>query len=204
MTIYATRREVARPSLRDLAAAAEVSVPTLRHYFGVRREVIDALLEESLRLGRAGLDAQSKSDAPFPESIRQYSRALIGALSAQRDVKLGDLFAMSLGEGLLDVGVSQSTLRHTLEPTIETLEARLAHHVARGEMIDTDIRTAALMLLSPLLLASLHQNQLQGAGCRPMALETTADDLSAAFVRAYARQPATADAPKNKLVVPAI
>ncbi|WP_309646228.1 TetR/AcrR family transcriptional regulator C-terminal domain-containing protein [Phenylobacterium sp.] len=190
MTLHAMRRDVVRPSLRDLAAAADVTVPTLRHYFGARRDVLDAMLEESLRLGRGGLDAQARSDAPFDQSMRDYARALIGALAAPRDVKLGDVFAVSLGEGLLDTEVSASTLRHTLEPTIETLEARLAVHVARGEMIETDVRTAALMLLSPLLLASLHQDQLSGATCRPMALDAMADDLSAAFVRAYARQPA--------------
>lgn len=186
MSVRMMRREVVRPSLRDLAAAAEVTVPTLRHYFGGRPEVVDAVLAECLRLGRDGLDAQSRSDQPFAASIHDYARALVRALSAPREVRLGDIFAVSLAEGLLDAQVSGPALQHILDPTLETLEKRLRIHVERGEMIDADVRSAALMLLSPLLLASLHQDQLEGARHRPLSLDTLADTLSDAFVRAYA------------------
>jgi AcrR family transcriptional regulator len=179
------RRETPRPSLRELASAAGVSVPTLRHYFGARPQVIDAIFEECLRLGRDGLDAQRRPEKPFEESIHDYSRALIRALGMEREVRLGDLIAVSLGEGLLDIGISRSTLKHIIDPTIDALEERLRAHIERGEMIDTDVRAAALMLVSPLLLASLHQDQLHGAADRPMRLEDTAESVSAAFVRAY-------------------
>lgn len=180
------RREVARPSLRDLAAAAEVSVPTLRHYFGGRPQVVDAILAECLRLGRQGLDAQSQSDQPFAPSIREYALALVRALQAPRDVRLGDVFAVSLAEGLLDAQVSRSALEHIVEPTLDVLETRLRHHIDRGEMVEADVRVAALMLLSPLLVACLHQEQMNGAALRPLALEELATTLAAAFVRAYA------------------
>lgn len=185
MSLHMMRREVAWPSLRELAAAADVTVPTLRHYFGGRPAVVDAIFEECLRLGRDGLDAQAVSDQPFAQSMRDYAQALVRALTAVREVRLGDIFAVSLGEGLLDTSISASTLRHILDPTIETLEARLRLHISRGEMVETDTRAAALMLLSPLLLASLHQHQLQGAADRPMKLAEMADDISAAFVRAF-------------------
>ncbi len=171
--------------MRDLAGAAQVTVPTLLHYFGKRAALVDAVLEDCLRLGRAGLDAQRGSDKAFAQSVRDYARALIGALGAAREVRLGDLFAVSLAEGMMDGDIAPATLRHIIEPTIETLEARLHGHIERKEMIKTDTRSAALMLLAPLLLASLHQDQLGGASVRPMALERLADDASAAFVRAY-------------------
>src|SRR5690348_12324286 len=38
------RLDLERPSLRQLAAAAEVTAPTLQHYFGDRTGVIAALL----------------------------------------------------------------------------------------------------------------------------------------------------------------
>jgi AcrR family transcriptional regulator len=186
MSIRMMRREVARPSLRDLAAAAEVSVPTLRHYFGGRPQVVDAILAECLRLGRQGLDAQSQSDQPFAPSIREYALALVRALQAPRDVRLGDVFAVSLAEGLLDAQVSRSALEHIVEPTLDVLETRLRHHIDRGEMVEADVRAAALMLLSPLLVACLHQEQMNGAALRPLALEELATTLAAAFVRAYA------------------
>jgi AcrR family transcriptional regulator len=191
MNVRTMRREVARPSLRELASAAQVTVPTLRHYFGGRPQVFAAMLEESLRLGREGLDAQRHSDKPFEESIRDYAQALVRALNAPREVRLGDVFAVSLAEGLLDPGVSHATLTHIVDPTVEALESRLADHMARGDMIQADTRAAALMLISPLLLASLHQDQLQGAALRPMSLDQMAQDVAAAFVRAYRVPPAT-------------
>lgn len=187
MSIRMMRREVARPSLRDLAAAAEVSVPTLRHYFGGRSDVVDAILAECLRLGRNGLDAQSQSDRPFAQSIEDYALALVRALQAPRDVRLGDVFAVSLAEGLLDAQISRSALEHIVDPTLAVLETRLRHHIDRGEMMETDVRAAALMLVSPLLVACLHQEQLNGAAVRPLGLEALATTLGDAFVRAYAK-----------------
>jgi acyl-CoA synthetase (AMP-forming)/AMP-acid ligase II len=58
ITLHLMARGGERASFRDLAAAAEVSPPTLRHYFGDRLAVIDAVLEECLRRGRPGLTAQ--------------------------------------------------------------------------------------------------------------------------------------------------
>lgn len=187
MSRHMMRRDSPRPSLRELASAAGVSVPTLRHYFGARPQVVDAIFEECLKLGQEGLAAQRNAEKPFAESIQDYSAALIRALAAGREVRLGDLFAVALGEGLLDVGVSRSTLRHILDPTIIVLEDRLRAHIVRGDMIDTDVRAAALMLISPLLLASLHQHQLSGDRERPMSLNATSEAVSAAFIRAYGK-----------------
>ncbi len=180
------RRVSPRPSLRELASAAGVSVPTLRHYFGARPQVVDAIFEECLNDGRSRLAELSHTELPFAASIFSYATALVTALGAERDVKLGDLFAVSLGEGLLDSGVSHSTLRHIVDPTVAALQARLSGHVARGEMIDCDVRAAALMLISPLLLASLHQRQLCGAAENPLCLEQLTRTTSEAFVRAFA------------------
>ena len=186
MSLHMMRRESPRLSLRELAAAAGVSVPTLRHYFGARPQVVDAIFEDCLKLGRAGLEAQRRSEKPFAESIQDYVEALIRALRAKRDVGLGDLMAVSLGEGLIDTAVSPSTLKHILDPTVDALDARLRVHIARGEMIETDVRAAALMLVSPLLLASLHQHQMRGALETPICLEDCARAIGEAFVRAYA------------------
>jgi AcrR family transcriptional regulator len=154
--------------------------------------VVDAMLAECLRLGRDGLEAQSYSEQPFADSIREYALALVRALAAPRDVRLGDVFAVSLAEGMLDADISRATLDHIVDPTLETLETRLSAHVARGEMAPGDVRSAALMLLAPLLLASLHQDQLRGSGHRPLSLESLAVTLGDAFVRAYGVSPDSA------------
>lgn len=185
MAAHMMRRETPRPSLRELAASAGVSVPTLRHYFGARPQVVDAIFEDCLLTGRPGLDAQRESEKPFAESIVDYVQALVRALETQREVRLGDLFAVGLGEGLLDPAMGPSALRHIIDPTVETLEIRLRGHIARGEMIDTDARAAALMLISPLLLGVLHQRQMGGASCTPLDLTAVSETITAAFVRAF-------------------
>lgn len=190
MTLHLMARGGERASFRDLAAAAEVSPPTLRHYFGDRRAVIDAVLEECLRRGRSGLDAQRLSDLPFEASIYTYARSLVNALRAEKTVRLGDVFALSLAEGLMDPNYGRPALEHIVEPTLQALEARLKLHIARGEMrADVDPRMAALQLVSPLLLACLHQDQLEGAHLRAMNLEKLIASTCGAFLRAFATSP---------------
>lgn len=186
MSRYMMTRGSAWPSLRELAAAAGVSVPTIRHYFGGRTEVVDAVFAECLRLGQAGLDAQAAPNAGFEQSIRAYVGSLLKALETRRDVNLGDLFAVGLGEGLLDPAIARSTLRHIIDPTLITLERRLQAHMDRGEMRSCDVRSAALMLATPLLLTYLHQRQLHGDAERPASIPDVANHITDAFVRAFA------------------
>lgn len=186
MTLHMVRRDGGRPSLRELAAAAEVSVPTLRHYFGDRAHTVEAVLAECLRRGRPGLDAQRSSAKRFDQSIADYAADLVLALTAPKAVRLGDVFAVSLAEGFLDPSLGPPALTHILDPTIDALQARLAEHVARGEMIATDLRAAAIVLVSPLLVACLHQQQLRGHVTSPLVMSELVDDVVAAFVRAYA------------------
>ncbi|WP_297508531.1 TetR/AcrR family transcriptional regulator [uncultured Caulobacter sp.] len=196
MTLRLVARAGERVSFRDLAAAAGASPPTLRHYFGDRRAVLDAVLAECLRRGRLGLDAQRETDLPFAESIRAYARGLVNALRAEKSVRLGDVFALSLAEGLIDPAYGRPALEHIVEPTLQALEARLALHIARGEMrADADPRMAALQLVSPLLLACLHQDQLAGADLRVLDVETLINTACDVFVRAFAIAPAASPRP---------
>jgi AcrR family transcriptional regulator len=194
MTARLMRREVARPSLRQLAEAAGVTVPTLKHYFGSRSEIVEAILEEYLRHGHERLKRVAAAELPFAESMREFAHGLIHGMSAQREVRLGDVFAVSLAEGLLDPDLGPAALKHIVDPSVDALAERLRQHTARGEMIATDVNAAALMLLSPILIAVLHQDQLCGARHRPVELARLADEVSAAFVRAYAVHPASAAA----------
>ncbi|HEY9219363.1 MAG TPA: TetR/AcrR family transcriptional regulator [Phenylobacterium sp.] len=185
MTQRITRREVARPSLRQLADSAGVSVPTLRHYFGDRTEVVEAMLDEYRRQGEERLKWVATPQGGFATSVRQFCYSMIAGMTAPMAVRLGDVFAVGLAEGLLDPGIGPAALRHIVDPAVDACQARLQAHIDRGEMIATDTRAAALMLLSPLLVAVLHQDQMQGASCNPVDLYGLADTLSEAFVRAY-------------------
>lgn len=186
ITARMMRRETARPSFRQLAEAGDVSVPTLRHYFGDRPALIGAILENYLETGRRGLDAVAEPTGGLETSIRDYCAALLAAMRAPREVKLGDVFAVSIAEGLLDADIGPATLRHIIDPSVEVLRKRLDAHVARGDMIETDTRAAALFLISPLLLAILHQDHLGGQETSPVDLPKAFDSICAAFLRAYA------------------
>lgn len=180
------RLDVERPSLRQLAAAAEVTAPTLQHYFGDRTGVVAALLEEYRCRGETRLEMVSKANGAFAQSMRDFALSLVSGMQAQGHVRLGDVMAASLCEGLADPQVSQLALNHMIDPAVDALVVRLEEHAARGEIIDADLRSAALMLLSPLLLAVLHQDQMRGSQSRRIELSGLAEQVSAAFVRAYA------------------
>ncbi len=186
MSVRTLRPGAARPSFRQLAQAAEVSVPTLRHYFGDRPKVIAAILDNYLQEGRRGLAAVAEPTGDLATSVRDYAAALLAAMRAPRAVRLGDVFAVSLAEGLIDGEIGPSALKSIIDPSVEVLRERLDAHVSRGEMMATDTRAAALFLLSPLLLAILHQDHMGGRQCSPVDLEATFESVCAAFLRAYA------------------
>ena len=72
-----------------------------------------------------------------------------------------------------------STVNHLLEPTLQSLEELLGNLVGRKMLPEQDLRAAALSLLSPVLLALIHQDALYGHRCRPLDVE--------AFVRRHVR-----------------
>jgi len=177
------QRDSTRPSLRQMADAAEVTVPTLRHYFGSRGEIILALFEEDRRTGEPHLRREAEPPGPFPQSVRDCRRSLVIALMHR---PVGDMFAVAMVEGLLHAELGPASHAYVIDPSIDAIEARLKAHQARGEMRAGDARNAAIMLISPILLATQHQRQLHGAADRPLALDPLVEDVASAFVKAYA------------------
>ena len=173
----------ARPSFREMAGAAGVSVPTLRHYFKDREGVVQAYL-----VWQGGESARYRplvatTEDPFRDSIR---KVLQGAAFGLKDMGRIRTHVVGLTEGLHNDRVGPSYLQATLEPLLASVEQRLTLHVARGEMRTVDIRHAAVTLIAPLLLAILHQRELGGAAVRLMDFDRFLDDHAAAFVRAFA------------------
>ena len=173
----------ARPSFREMAGAAGVSVPTLRHYFKDREGVVQAYL-----VWQGGESARYRplvatTEDPFQDSIRKL---LQGAAFGLKDMGRIRTHVVGLTEGLHNDRVGPSYLQATLEPLLASVEQRLTLHVARGEMRMADIRHAAVTLVAPLLLAILHQRELGGAVVRLMDFDRFLDDHASAFVRAFA------------------
>ena len=167
-------------SLRDLAAAAGVSVPTLSHYFGRREEIVTAVLAALGESGEPHLAAAAQPGGPFPTSIRQ----LLSEVADGHRFGVGAIHTVGLTEGLGNERIGPDYVNSILEPTLQAVERRLAAHIALGEMRQTDARHAALALIAPAVLALLHQNELGGGTCRPLDLEKFLDEHAQAFVRA--------------------
>lgn len=158
-----------RLSLRDLAQAADVSVSTLRHYFGDRDGAIVAALQALNAAGAPHMALAALPQHPDPR------RALAHFMSQLREAwaahGVGRVFAAGLAEGLDHSGLGPAVVQEILEPTLQCCERLLAALQDRGDLPAMDRRAATLSLLSPLLLSWLHQGNLGGVACRPLDLE---------------------------------
>jgi len=189
LAIMARLREPdgASASLRELAVGAGVSVATLKHYFGSRDGVIRAALEVLHGQGaRYIVEVATAEHGPVTESLRWTLQSIAGAW---RKHGLGRVHAMGIAAGVQSDALGPAYLEHVLEPTLVAVEARLATHVARGELERCDLRAAALLLVSPLVLGLLHQGELGGSKCRPLDVDKFVEELLARFLRAYAAGP---------------
>jgi AcrR family transcriptional regulator len=168
-------------SLRELAAAAGVTVPTLRHYFGKRDDLVAALLADLGRQGEAHVARVAVADLPFRESIADY----VAYVRLGFRFGLSEIHTLGLREGLRQDRLGPAYLNAILEPTIQSLETKLNMHQAKGDMRPCDVRVAALQLLSPLVLAFLHQNELCGDRVRPLDIDSFCTDHIDNFVRGF-------------------
>jgi AcrR family transcriptional regulator len=180
------RRNGTRPSLRQLAEAADVTAPTLRHYFGGRDEMVAAVFAESRRLGDGFIRAAAEPRGDFGESVRD---ALDSVLQGMQRGPLGDLFAVGFIEGLMNDRLGPACLANVVDPAVDAITQRLEAHQARGEMRPGNARHAALALISPLLIACLHQTQMSGQAERPLDLPALIEDLAIGFLRTYGTSP---------------
>ena len=171
------------PSLRQLAVAAQVTVPTLRHYFGSREDLVEAVFGEFRRLGDPYLAESARPKGALGPSIRSYLDELIRAMT--QEANLGDVFAVGLAEGMLNRRLGPAYLANMTDPLIDALAQRLSAHQARGEMVAADPVNAALMLIAPVVVACNHQNQMNGRPGRPLDVDRLAEEMTEAFVRAF-------------------
>jgi AcrR family transcriptional regulator len=174
-------------SFRELAQAARVTPSTLRHYFGDREGVLAATFAR-IHQGATPFIAAAATEehGPAPASLAWFLASVRRGWEA---LGVGKAHAFGLTEGLGGGPLGQGYLTHLLEPTLQAAEARLARHVAQGELGPCDVRHAALGLLSPLLLALLHQQALGGTAVRPLELDLFLSDHLARFLRAHAPPP---------------
>lgn len=176
----------ARLSVSEMAEAAGVSVSSLRHHLGTRSEILASVMAEQGKLGAPYLArVREEPSLPVEASLRETLHAMLQGLT----FGLGELLANGLAMSLRDPLAGVSFLENLLEPILQSLECRLEAHARRAELIPADYRMAALGLVSPLVLATLHQNALCGTTVRPLSLPALVEEQVVVFLRAYGSSP---------------
>jgi AcrR family transcriptional regulator len=172
-----------RLSMNEMAQAADVSLSTLRHHLGSREELLKALMERQGSRGQRYLDrVTAEPTTGLEDSLRTTLHQMVIGL----EHGLAETLAHGLSVGLRDRTVGPAFLTNLLEPIQQSLEQRLRQHQQRSELINADLRVAALTLLAPVVLAALHQRGLCGNEVRPLSLHALVDEQVTRFVQAYA------------------
>jgi AcrR family transcriptional regulator len=168
-----------RPSFRELADHAQVSVSTLRHYFADREGLVIAAFTRMHDLGREHMEASVLlASLPAEEALRAYCENL---LLAWQSFGVGAMLSTALAEGMNQPRLGPAYVQELLEPMIQGCEALLGGLVEAGSLPPLDTRLGAIQLISPLFVALLHQDTLGGVACRPLDLGAFAP----AHVRAF-------------------
>ena len=173
LTDYALNADMRRPSLRQLAIAVETSEPTLRHYFGDRKGLVLAIMEE---IGRRGTDIWDLVATPSGDvagAITEYFRISEVGMRHGGFVRA---HAFGLIEGFADDDVGEAYLQHVLNPALDCIEQKL-NRTAGHSLDDAQRKSAAFAALSPLLVLSLHQDLLGGSASHQIDVGETIDHL---------------------------
>jgi len=164
LTEFALNDDLRSPSLRQFAIAARASEPTLRHYFGDRRGVVIAILGHINKRGLPIWDVVRTPSSDPASAVEEYFRVTRAGM-----VHGGFARAHAFGiiEGIADEAVGQAYLEHLLDPALEAVRAKLTD-TPGGTISAENGRAAAFMMLSPILVMTLHQHLLGGQERTPI------------------------------------
>ncbi|MEM6411043.1 MAG: TetR/AcrR family transcriptional regulator [Pseudomonadota bacterium] len=158
LTEHALTDDIRRPSLREFAHSCGVTEPTLRHYFVDRQGTVLAILDEMARRGKVIWDLVAAPSENEAEALNSYFT--ISKIGIQ-DGGFIRAHAFGIIEGLADPDIGKAYLEKMLEPSLKSVMTKIQLSAKRN-ISDTELRSLALVVFSPLLLASLHQDLLGG------------------------------------------
>ncbi|MFO0608550.1 MAG: TetR/AcrR family transcriptional regulator [Polyangiales bacterium] len=182
--VHAVARHPERSSFAELAEASGVSRTTLRHYFTSRDELLHAMLAHMRTLSdRAGAAHPVSAALPLEEALRLALHQLVFAWR----VGVGSLFAAGLLWGLGDEALGPAYVTHLLEPMLASFEGHIAARLDADGGPRPDARHASLALVSPVVLALLHQESLHGVKCRPLDLDVFVEEHLQRFLAGWCR-----------------
>ena len=172
-------------SFRELAEATGASVTNLKHYFGDRDGLFEAITADMQRRGQPFMDDASVPRSADPhEALRRF---LHGLVTAWRFFGVGRDFVVGLAEGLGSERRGPSYVTHVLEPTLQSCEGLLGALIEGAALPPLDRRAGALALVGPVVLGLLHQDALFGAACRPLDVDAFVEAHVRGWLQGYAR-----------------
>ena len=182
--VHAVAHDPARSSFAELAEVSGVSRTTLRHYFPSRDDLLRAMLEHMRVLSdRAGAAYPVSPALPLEDALRLALRQLVFGWR----VGVGALFAAGLLWGIEDDALGPVYVTNLLEPMLGRFEGHIASRLRDDGLGASDARHAALALVSPVLVALLHQDVLHGATCRPLDMDVFVEAHLQGFLAGWRR-----------------
>ena len=181
--VYFALMDDAHVSLSGMASHSGVSRPTLVHYFGDRNGAVRAALSSAARLGRRFLG--HLVSLPIDDPQTTLTQVLELTIAGWRDHGVGHLHGVGIQVGLADTPTAHCYLSEILDPLTESVQILLDRMVRDGTVQHADTRMAAVQLLSPVIIALLHQHGLGGRTTAPLDEEALAQEHARAFLLAY-------------------
>ncbi len=164
LTEFALNDDLRRPSLRQFAIAAKASEPTLRHYFRDRQGLVIAILGHIHDRGVPLWDVIKTGAPDTATAVTEYFRITEAGLTHGGFARA---HAFGIIEGMADETVGRAYLELLLDPALEAVSKKMAATPGRPET-ETECRASAFMMLSPILVMTLHQQLLGGSDASPI------------------------------------
>ncbi|MEM7328568.1 MAG: hypothetical protein AAF437_07505 [Pseudomonadota bacterium] len=161
---FALNDDLRRPSLRQFAIAAHASEPTLRHYFKDRQGLVIAILKH-IHARAIPLWQVIATGAPDTRAaVEEYFRVTEAGLTHGGFARA---HAFGIIEGMADETVGQAYLEFLLDPALAAVSDKMQATPGKPETPD-ERRASAFMMLSPILVMTLHQQLLGGQQASPI------------------------------------
>ncbi len=164
LTEFALNDDLRSPSLRQFAIAASASEPTLRHYFGDRRGVVIAVLNHIHDRALPIWEAVRHPSTDPGTAVEEYFRITqVGLLHGG----FARAHAFGIIEGMADEVVGRAYLELLLDPALDAVADKLIA-TPKGNITKENGRSAAFLMLAPILVMTLHQHLLGGKDLSPV------------------------------------
>ena len=164
MTSYVLKPDIENPSFRQLAIAAEVSEPTLRHYFTDRSGVIVAIIEHLHTLSESMRESTREAAADIPEALERYHEVVGGF---RRNTLFIRAQAFMIRESMSDPQARKAYIDQIIGPSIDAVAERLVKTPGGPSSYETGC-SAGMMLMSASIFMILHQELLDGKTHMPI------------------------------------